>query len=203
MLRNPYDYYITDEDYQEAEKRGISQNLLRKRIRDLGWSKQKALTTPVKKQIKRPKEILETAKRNGVPSNVLSARLHAGWDVERATHEPVNSELERIHKVINASRNRDKYPQEILELAQRNGINMKTFRGRVHAGWDIYIAATTPIMTKEEASAIARSKRTTKNAFEKGNKQFWDLLRARKGLKNQQLDGGTQCSNQKNGTSYR
>ncbi len=180
MLRDPYDYYITDEDYQEAEKRGISRELLRRRIRDLGWSKKRALETHVRKCKKYPKGLADTAKRNGIPLNVLSGRIYRGWDFERATHEPVNSESERIHKVANANRKREKYPQEILEMAQQNGINIKAFRARVRDGWDLYIAATTPIMSKKESTARARSKRTTKNAFEKGNEQFWRSVKAKK-----------------------
>jgi len=203
MFRNPYDYYITDEDYQEAKKRGISRELLRRRIRDLGWSKKRALETPVRKCKKYPKGLIDTAKRNGIPLNLLSSRVCKGWDFERAAYEPVNSESERIQKVIDASRKKDKYPQKILEMAQQNGINIKAFRARVRNGWNLYIAATTPVLSKHESLAIARSKVKKKSGFCQGNQQFWDLVRARKGLKNQQLDGGTQCSNQKDGTSYR
>ena len=34
---NPYDYYITDEEYAIAEKNGISKDTLNFRIRRMGW----------------------------------------------------------------------------------------------------------------------------------------------------------------------
>ena len=198
-MLNPYDYYITDEDYQEAAKRGIAQQTLRRRIRDLGWSKQKALTTPVRKRMKFSQEVLKIAKRNGITQNVLSARINKGWGIERASHEPVNSKSERIQKVIDANRKKDKYPQELLEMAQRNGIKIKTFRYRVCAGWDVYTAATTPTYSNEEACAIARKK----SSFGLENEIFWNSRKAKSLNRKTSLNGGIQCSNQKDGTNYR
>ncbi|WP_341272481.1 hypothetical protein [Bacillus thuringiensis] len=38
-MRNPYDYYITPEEYEIAEKNGVCASTLRSRIYDLCWSK--------------------------------------------------------------------------------------------------------------------------------------------------------------------
>jgi hypothetical protein len=46
-LFSPYDYYITPEEYEEAERNGISRKHVNYRIRQFGWGKQKAITTPV------------------------------------------------------------------------------------------------------------------------------------------------------------
>ena len=44
-MRNPYDYYITPEEYEIAERNGVCASTLNRRIRDLGWEKDIAITT--------------------------------------------------------------------------------------------------------------------------------------------------------------
>ena len=41
-----YDYYITPEEYETAERNGISRVLLDKRVRDLLWDKETAINKP-------------------------------------------------------------------------------------------------------------------------------------------------------------
>ncbi|MGE7115150.1 hypothetical protein [Lysinibacillus sp. NPDC047702] len=196
MLRNPYDYYITDEDYQEAAKRGISRKTLEVRIRRYGWPKHKAITTPVQKRTKYPKEILELINRNQIPMKTFTSRISRGWTLERASQEPVNSKAEIIQKI--ASKNR-KLPSELVKLALKNGIKLDTFRYRLKRGWDAYTAATMPTYSKEDACAIARKK----SSFGLGNEMFWNSLKAKSLNKKASTNGGAQCSNQKDGTSYR
>ena len=74
---NPYDYYITDEEYAIAEKHGISKDTLNFRIRRMGWDKEKALTTKPRKYTNRAKQV-EIAKANGISRATL-------WKVEKGS----------------------------------------------------------------------------------------------------------------------
>ena len=97
---NPYDYYITDEEYAIAKKNGISKHTLNYRIRQMGWDKEKALTKPPRKYTDRAKQI-EIAKSNGISKTTFYDRLADGWKVEDAYTVPVMSGkqiLERMWK---------------------------------------------------------------------------------------------------------
>ena len=97
---NPYDFYITDEEYAIAEKNGISKHTLNYRIRMMGWDKEKALTTPPRKYTNRSKQI-KIAESNGIRRRTFYDRLADGWKVEDAYTIPVmNSKqiLERMWK---------------------------------------------------------------------------------------------------------
>ena len=97
---NPYDYYITDEEYAIAEKHGISKDTLNFRIRRMGWDKEKALTTKTRKYTDRAKQV-EIAKANGIGRSTFYDRLADGWSAEDAYTVPVMSSkqiLERMWK---------------------------------------------------------------------------------------------------------
>lgn len=71
-------YYITPAEYTEAEGNRINRNLLEKRIRLLGWDKQKAITTPVRRWERIPGDLIEQAYRNGVSYQALRKRISRG-----------------------------------------------------------------------------------------------------------------------------
>jgi len=48
LMFNPYDYYVTPEEYTEVERRGISQIRVNQRIRSYAWPKLKTIITPLK-----------------------------------------------------------------------------------------------------------------------------------------------------------
>lgn len=96
---NPYDFYITEEDFIEAENRGISRWTLTKRIRDLGWGKDKAILTPVRKRRTYSKLTLKKVRKNNIPLHIFYTRVRMGWEIERAATEPVNSSKEIIQKM--------------------------------------------------------------------------------------------------------
>lgn len=139
---NPYDFYITPDEYEEAGANGISRRLVNTRIRGRGWDKQRAITTPPQEKKDRS-AIVEKARQYGVPYNVLMARIHLGWDEDDAATRPVRDV--RTHKEI-AKRmcelNR-KYPLEMVKLAKKNGIKYSCFQYRVSHGWEMNRAATT------------------------------------------------------------
>ena len=59
-------FYITPEDYIEAERNGICKDTLETRVRKLGWSVKRAKTEKVRKKHRISKELLEIAKANGI-----------------------------------------------------------------------------------------------------------------------------------------
>lgn len=140
-MRNIYDYYITPDEYDEAERNGISPITLTERIRKLAWDKRRAITTPVR--IKRDRSALfEIAKRHGISRKILHTRLYRGWDELRASTLPVRTaeqSKEQGRKLVEMNR---KYPLIAIEFASSNGIKVDTFRRRIKAGWGIFPAAT-------------------------------------------------------------
>ncbi|AVK82432.1 hypothetical protein C3943_02160 [Lysinibacillus sp. B2A1] len=162
MTRNPYDYYITDEEYELANSNGISRTTLEYRIRYAGWSKQKSLTTPVQKHKKYPIWALELAQSNGIPYKTFKWRIFSGWDFKTAATRSVGAPYQRSKR---------KYPIEIIQLAEKNGISYSNFYKRVNRyKWDVIKAATTPVMSKEESLAKARKK----SSFRLGIEAFWN-----------------------------
>jgi len=156
-VRNPYDWYITPEEYETAAANGISAGTLETRIRRLGWPKELAMTKPPRKLSKIPREIVELAQRNDIPYQTLYWRIYAGWAPERAATEPVADRAERVRRAHDARR---KIPADIIELANQNGVKYTTLYKRVsEMGWDPMTAATTPIMTKSESGRLAKAKR--------------------------------------------
>lgn len=167
---NPYDFYITEEEFIEAENRGISRWTLTKRIRDLGWGKEKAISTPVRKYRTYSQATMKKVKKNNIPPHIFYTRVRMGWNIERASTEPVNSNKDRVQKMKQKNR---KYSSEILNKAEENGIRYATFIKRVNSGWDMDLAATTPTLSNEEVLIIARAK----SAFSNGVDNFWKILR--------------------------
>lgn len=151
------DYYITQEEYEKAKANGISQRNLEQRIRWYGWSKKRAINTPVKKRETIPREFRELAEANGISKSTFYNRVCTQkWDMHKAATEPVVSDKEK--GVLLAEKNR-KYPKEYIEKAKDNGINEHNFRRRVREyGWGFEKAATTPIMTKEEVGQASKNK---------------------------------------------
>jgi hypothetical protein len=156
-VRNPYDWYITPEEYETAAANGISAGTLETRIRRLGWPKELAMTKPPRKLSKIPREIVELAQRNDIPYQTLYWRIYAGWSPERAATEPVADRAERIRRAHDARR---KIPADIIELANQNGVKYTTLWKRINTlGWDPMTATTTPVMTKSESGRLAKAKR--------------------------------------------
>lgn len=93
MARNPYDFYITDEEYALALSNGISRKTLEYRIRNSGWPKLKAITEPVLKQRKYPEWALELANMNGISYGTFKDRIHRGWDFKKAATVSVKKGL--------------------------------------------------------------------------------------------------------------
>lgn len=156
-MRNPYDWYITPEEYETAAASGISRSTLEARIRRLGWPKKRAITEPPRKRSKILREIVELAQRNDIPYQTLYWRIRSGWAPDRAATEPVADRAECVRRAHDARR---KIPADIIELANQNGIKYKTLWERINTlGWDPMTAATKPPMTRSESGRLAKAKR--------------------------------------------
>ena len=165
----PYDYYITPEEYEIAERNGIAKYTLEYRVRLYGWDKERAMTEPPLQMQTIPNDIKERAAANGISYNTLRCRIrYYGWDYERACTEPLQDRKKQVQKVQKARR---RYPQDILDLAEENNVKYATFQMRVNKlGWDMYKAATTPIMTHREMGLRLKEQRPIKCFFNKSTK---------------------------------
>lgn len=149
-MRNIYDFYITPEEYDIAERNGISNKLLYYRIRRDGWSKERAMSQPVRKRSDYSKWYL-IAEKNGISRRTFLMRMYnCGWDCERAATEPIKSIKE---KVILMAESRRKYSDKIYETLKLNGISRTMFYGRIHRGWTIERAMTEKKNYKRDTSS--------------------------------------------------
>ncbi|MED5019314.1 hypothetical protein P9847_18590 [Paenibacillus chibensis] len=147
-------FYITPEEYAAAEKVGIGKATLESRVWDLGWEKDRALTTPPRKLTDRSRWS-KVAEKNGISYKTFLNRivLH-GWTDERAATEPVWSKEDYRRNWVknNPRNNRCEDPLfQLSELALKNGICKSTFYSRVRKlRWDPKRAATEPIVPPQE-----------------------------------------------------
>lgn len=138
------EYYLTEEDYKIAESNGISERLAKFRYEQCAWEKERAIT-----QAPRVTENLwpaykETAKKNGVAQSTFYGRMYRGWDVDRAASTPPVDPKEGGRR---KAYKRVQIPEEIYELAKKNGIRRTTVWQRIQRyGFSFEEAATTPII---------------------------------------------------------
>ncbi|MFC7801294.1 hypothetical protein ACFTRE_15690 [Bacillus subtilis] len=155
---HPYDFYITPEEFAQAEANGICKDTLIWRIRRKGWSKQRALTEPVQFQ-DRDKFRVEWSKwgkfaeENGVSRSVFYGKVKMGWDSEKAATTPKIDQNEHMKRMCELSprTKRRKFSEDLVRLAESNGVSYTNLQNRVtNKGWDPYTAATTPLMSRHE-----------------------------------------------------
>lgn len=151
-LRNPYDYYITPEEYEIAAQHGVSEKTLDCRVRMLGWDKQRAITTPPQKRTDRSNWI-KIAEANGINYKTFISRVNIyGMSDEEAATRPLQDPQEAAATAREARR---RHPVKYVKLAKRNGIPYGTFRMRVKRyGWSYEEAATRPVMSKSETGKL-------------------------------------------------
>lgn len=142
-------FYITPEEYEEADRNGVSARLLERRVRYEGWSKDRAIHTPPRKFKDRSKWV-EIAKKNGISRHVFDNRIRYGWSEEQAATEPVLTLEQRKRKMRVQNPGRRKYPRELIKQAEQNGINYKLFLKRVSDGWSWERASLEPPISNAE-----------------------------------------------------
>lgn len=155
---NPYDFYITPEEYEQAIQNGVDAFTLERRIRQLGWSKERAMTTPIRKQKPRGfySEWAKIAEENGIGYKTFMRRIHYGWPVEKAATQPLASKEDLKRLALHAGKYaRRVHPKKYIELAKQNNIPYPTFHYRVKvAGWSYERAATEPIWTPQQRGKL-------------------------------------------------
>ena len=88
---------VTKTVVEWAEEKNIPYELLLNRLNKLGWSVERALTTPIEKRMHncslsfngKTMNISEWAKETGISTNVIGTRLKRGWSVEDALTKPL------------------------------------------------------------------------------------------------------------------
>ncbi|MDU1601944.1 MAG: hypothetical protein E6845_03200 [Clostridium sp.] len=158
-MLNPYDYYITPEEYEIAKANGICRATLEDRIRRLAWDKEQAISMAPRKQRRIDKRFIKIAKENGICYSTLKYRINIiNLDPEVAATKKLQDYKERAK--IMSERNR-KYPAEYRELARKNGISERAFYHRLKSGWSIEDAATIPLMTRSQIGKMTKEKNKT------------------------------------------
>ncbi|HDX9549372.1 TPA: hypothetical protein ROX86_001866 [Bacillus thuringiensis] len=124
---------ITLKDYVRAAEIGVSKKHVDQRIQKLGWSLDRAITSPVGTSWEgkeKNTKLLKLAKKTGISSFTFYKRIREGMTPYEAATKPKESYSEYIH------------------LAETNGIKNKTFYQRVKRGMEPLEAATKPLKRK-------------------------------------------------------
>ncbi|MNW40402.1 hypothetical protein D3C74_175160 [compost metagenome] len=147
-------FYITPEEYAEAEKIGVKPAMLDRRVREQGWPKERAMTTPPRKVTDRS-QWRYVAEQNGIRYAAFMSRINLGWTEKEAATKPLQTEDERREKALQATEHVRVYPKVYIDLAAQNGIPYPTFFNRVkHCGWDLDRAATESIWTRQQSGSL-------------------------------------------------
>lgn len=149
---NPYDYYVTPDEYARAAAIGVDNQTLDRRIRELGWKKDRAISTPIRPLDKGRGYWRKIAEQNGVNFAAFHSRISRGWSDEEAATKPIQSQEECRKQALEATNKVRVFPEPMLRLAEKNGIPYHTFRMRVlKSKWDLERAATEPVWSKKQA----------------------------------------------------
>ncbi|MGM1047623.1 MAG: hypothetical protein ACQEXX_15935 [Bacillota bacterium] len=147
-------FYITPEEYQEAAKNGIRPAMLDRRVREQGWSKERAMSTPPRKLTDRSRW-RKVAEVNGINYDTFMTRVRRGWTEEKAANHPLQTLDEVREQALQATEHMRIYPEVYLRLAEQNGIPYHTFHHRVkYCRWDIDRAATEPVWNKQQSGRL-------------------------------------------------
>ncbi|EOO23583.1 hypothetical protein IIU_06990 [Bacillus cereus VD133] len=149
-MKSPYDYYITPDEYERAERNGVCASTLRSRVYDLCWRKERAINTPpIKNHLWR--EVKDIALSNGIAKNTFEKRIELGWSLNRAiTQRPMNSK--ETVEILEQKKKRV-FTDEQIQQAEENGISYRLLYDRVRRQkWELEVAITTPVLTRSECA---------------------------------------------------
>lgn len=159
---DPYDFYITPEEYKIAAQNGIHKKTLEGRIRKCGWDKKRAINTPTQKRTDYS-EWYKIAESNGIGKETFRSRVNkCKWDIERAATEPI----------IPTSKKARRYSDEVYKILEKNRISLNVFRNRISRGWTLERAMTEKINSKQE---ILRKMKNINTGFKEAHKSYWAL----------------------------
>ncbi len=144
--------YLTPTDFDIAKANGISEKTLYVRVYRLGWDKKKAISKKItpRRDLNAlvTDEIKAVLELNDIPISLFKMRIKRGWSVEKATTESKGNYHERVRR---------KYPLELIQKAESNGVSYNTFIRRVKEGWDMYEASEVKPLSKTEAARLSKS----------------------------------------------
>lgn len=149
-MRNPYNYYITPEEYDIAERNGICRRTLEYRIRDAMWKREVAITKKPQK-IAEWHKIKEIALQNNISRNTFEDRRKRGWNLVDAMIKPPMSREESLKRANQFNKNNRVLTDEQIQQARMNGLKRSTAYYRFKKlKWDIEKAITYPISSASE-----------------------------------------------------
>ncbi|MDO6634108.1 hypothetical protein [Bacillus thuringiensis] len=155
-MKSPYDYYITPDEYERAERNGINRRVLNERIRNLGWDKDIAMTKPVRRSNATGWcKVREIALKNGISRKTYYARMKKGWKlIDAISKPPINKyqALKLAEKANYWSENKV-LSDEQAEIASLNGVSYRVARERIRRlKWSVEEAIATPVLTRSECA---------------------------------------------------
>jgi hypothetical protein len=151
---SPYDYYVAPEEYDRAASIGVNNQTLDRRIRLLGWAKERAITTPIRSLNKERSHWRRVAEKNGVSFSTFHSRIGRGWSHEEAATRPKQTIEELREQALRATEYVRKIPRWCIELAEKNGIQRATLHLRIKKGMSFEEAATQPLMRHSQAGSL-------------------------------------------------
>ncbi|BAR82269.1 gp38 [Bacillus thuringiensis serovar tolworthi] len=158
-MKSPYDYYITPDEYERAERNGINRRTLSARIRVSMWDKEKAITEPLTHKNSQWSKWKEVAKKHGVGYQTYYQRVKRGLEPLDAATRPVMEKEEVFRKGRVAQAHKRVFTDEELRIAASNGIQYQTALYRYRqGGWSKDGAITKPPLSPEECMRRAREK---------------------------------------------
>jgi hypothetical protein len=149
------DLYITPEEYEIAEKNGISRKNLEDRVWTLYWNKQKAITVPVMQRNPTPwREWKEVCEKNGISYGTFMSRIkNSGLDPEVAATKPLDKHQRDYFKRY-VDKKRVLTPEH-LKAMEKNGLCRATVHLRRRIGWSLEDAVNTPVLSRSEVGRRA------------------------------------------------
>nr|WP_088327054.1 hypothetical protein [Bacillus cereus] len=157
-MHSPYDFYITPEEYDIAEKNGISKDLLNRRVREGGWDKEVAMSKPSQHGSTGWHLVKEIAKENGISYWTFKQRRRAGMELMKAATIPPRSPKECIALANKARGVQKTFTEEELKRAEENGVSYYTLASRVRKyKWDLEQAIMTPTLSFSECGKRGRA----------------------------------------------
>ncbi|USK57173.1 hypothetical protein LIS82_12190 [Cytobacillus solani] len=81
--------YLTDQDFETAEKNGISKENAYQRFYRYGWSKRRTINAPVKVYTNPWQKWKAIAESNGISERLFRRSVATKWEPEHAAMEPI------------------------------------------------------------------------------------------------------------------
>src|SRR5699024_7204318 len=153
-----YDYYITPEEYETAERNGISRVLLDKRVRDLLWDKETAINKPPRKQDYSLSKYDDVAEQNGIHRNTFFTRVKSGIQPEKAMMKPLQDKKKWSEQM--KQRRKKRYPA--LEYNKHNDIELtasNSHQRKLTSRYTLYKGCTIPKRMREQCSRLSQDSR--------------------------------------------